>query len=415
MRRRDLFHTLLLFIFAVMFVYGMIELLVLRFEKGDAYPAYSTYRTDPMGAKAFYEGLSLLSGVDAERNLEPLDRVPGLTGATIFLFGLDRFAFSAMPQPQARALEDAALGGARVVISFAPTDDTPHPSSSVTKEERPNETPRKDAKGEGEEEREREVPGGTRIDLGARWSAGAQLSLDPDPEARLAAAKNNLPASLAWHTTLVFTPGDGVWRTIYARGGKPVLIERAYGKGSIVLSSDSFFLSNEAMKIDRHPYLLSWLCGAGQKIVFDETHLGVSRSHGIATLLRRHGLTAFFGSLILLAMLVIWRQSTLFIPISGEAKAKFSGPAEACFTGLTSLLRSNIPPDDLLTTCLEEWKQSFMHGEQNLSSLLPRMAEIVAADQAQGKKARNPVRAYRNISALIEPRAINRRRGNQPV
>ncbi len=404
MRRGSLFSTLFLLISALIFVSGVIELLTLRFQKGEVYPPYSSYRSDPLGTKAFYGGLSLLPGVDAERNAELLNRVSGLSEATIFLFGL-RSDFSSMPKASLKALEDAALGGARIVISFAPTDARPAPTSNERKkapekDAKQNETPQKDVN--EQQNKEQESCSKTDGDLAGLWAVETQLSADRNADARLSGAEKGLPASLAWHTTLVFKPREGVWRTIYAREGKPVLIERSYGKGSIVFSSDSFFLSNEAMKNNRYPHLLSWLCGNHRKIVFDETHLGISKSASIATLLRRHGLAPFFASLILLALLAIWGESTSFVPVCGEDGRTFVDAGKDYSTGLTNLLRRNIPSNDLLTLCLEEWKRSFTHGKQNLSGLLPRIQEIIAADHAQPKKRRNPVKAYREISALVE-------------
>jgi hypothetical protein len=205
---------------------------------------------------------------------------------------------------------------------------------------------------------------------------------------------------LGWHTTLFFEPQDDAWRTIYTRADKPVLIERSFGRGSIVLSSDSFLLSNEAMKRKRHPDLLSWLCGSHKKIIFDETHLGVRKSPGIATLLRKYGLAPFLISLLGLAMLAIWKQSTRFVPADEGDEQAVVDPGKDSSTGLTNLLRRNISLNDVLPACLEEWKRSFTHGKQNLSALLPRIQEIIAEHRLQPRKNRNPVQAYRKISAL---------------
>ena len=42
-------------------------------------------------------------------------------------------------------------------------------------------------------------------------------------------------------------------------GTMPVVIERQYGNGSIVLVADSFLVSNEALRSERHPRLLARL------------------------------------------------------------------------------------------------------------------------------------------------------------
>jgi hypothetical protein len=395
MRRDNLFTAFFLLMVIALFVYGVTELLLLRFQKGDVYPPYSSYRSDPLGTKVFFEGLGLLRGPDTVRNVEPLPAVPGLSETALFLFGLEPSDFSIMPHVRAKALEDAASGGGRIVISFVPTDAKPVPPSHQPQE---RELP-KEGVDQDEEERS-EFCGEGFVDLAKRWGVQAKLSAETDEEASLSAPEEDLPPSLAWHSTRVFELKDEAWRTLYTRAGKPVIIERSYGKGAIILSSDSFFISNEAMKKDRSPRLLSWLCGTYQKIIFDETHLGVSRSHGVATLLRRYGLTPFFASLMLLALLLLWKQSARFLPPYDEGEQTPVDGGKDSSTGFTHLLRRNIAPRDLLTACLEEWKRSFTHGRQNRSGLLPRIQEIIDQDRVQPKKNRNPVQAYRKISAL---------------
>ena len=51
MHKGKLLRAFFLLIVTVLFIYGMIELLTLRFEKGDAYPPYSSYRPDPLGTQ----------------------------------------------------------------------------------------------------------------------------------------------------------------------------------------------------------------------------------------------------------------------------------------------------------------------------------------------------------------------------
>ncbi len=394
MPRGKLIRALFLLMVAALFVYGVTYLLILRFEKGDVYPPYSSYRSDPLGTKVFYEALSLLRGVETVRQVEPLQELSGLSETTLFLLGLRAPGFSAMQQASVKALEDGALGGGRIVISFVPTHDEP---ASPVKEKR-QETPQEDADKENHEERE--LLDKEYVDLTKRWGVKAELSVKVGAEASLSIPEKELPSSLPWHSTLVFEPQDPAWRVIYTRAEKPVLVERSYGKGSIVLSSDSFFLSNEAMKSERYPQLLSWICGPHRKIVFDETHLGVSKSPGIATLLRKYGLAPFFISLMMLALLAIWKQAARLVPVYEEEKKATVDAGKDAFTGFTNLLRRNISPDQILFACLEEWKRSFTHGKQDLSSRLPQIQEIIAADRAQPKKNRNPVQAYRKISAL---------------
>ena len=105
------------------------------------YPPYSSYRSDPLGTKAFYEGLGLLPGVEVGRNVEPLQNGPGLSGAAIFLFGIEETRFFAMDQASVKALEDAALEGGRVVMSFAPTNA--RPAATIKKRGKTRRPPRR--------------------------------------------------------------------------------------------------------------------------------------------------------------------------------------------------------------------------------------------------------------------------------
>lgn len=376
MDRRKLASIVFLLAAIILFISGVVRLFVMRFDGGDVYPAYSSYRSDPLGARALYEGLGLLPGVKSLRNTEPLARRSGQNDAALFLIGVKSGTFCAMDAPSVEAIEKGAQAGGRIIMTFAPEQGKSSPAA----------------------------PSPTSFDLRSRW----HLDIHPLPEqhgpALLSTAGGQLPPSIDWHSAMAFEPKDAGWRTIYARDGRPVLMERKMGKGEIVLASDSFFLSNEAMKDRRYPYLLVWLCGEHRRIVFDETHLGISKSPGIAGLLRRHGLTPFFVSLIVLVMLAIWRQSAPFVPPAHQDERPAADPGRTYGAGMTNLLRRNIPPGDVLIACLDEWERSFTRGVDNLASLTPGIREIVFADRARPKRMRNPAEAYRRISALVAAR-----------
>jgi hypothetical protein len=81
------------------------------------------------------------------------------------------------------------------------------------------------------------------------------------PEVVQHAGGLSLPPDLTWHSGIVLTDLDPAWKPIYSRGVAPVLIERAFGEGTVVIATDSYFLSNEAMLKDREPGLLTWFIG----------------------------------------------------------------------------------------------------------------------------------------------------------
>src|SRR5512139_1909428 len=178
MHKGKLLPALFLLMVTALFVYGVTHLLILRFEKGDAYPRYSSYRSDPLGTKAFYEGLGLLPGIEAARNIEPLQKVPGLSETTLFLFGLPSPRFSAMDEASVGALEEAALGGGRVVISFSPTraQSAPCLTDRGKQDPRREENANRQKEEEQDEEEEEEFSRKEYVDLAKRWSVETGFS-----------------------------------------------------------------------------------------------------------------------------------------------------------------------------------------------------------------------------------------------
>src|SRR5262249_7509494 len=116
---------------------------------------------------------------------------------------------------------------------------------------------------------------------------------------------NGLPDSFSVHTVVYFSDLDRAWKVIYQRSGHAVVVEGMVGKGSIVLSAESYFLSNEAMLKERRPELLAWLVGKHQNVVFDEFDRGIAVDPGVASLLRKYHLQWFVLGFLALAGLFI--------------------------------------------------------------------------------------------------------------
>ena len=89
MKRPGLLAFLALLLAAAL-VSGVAQLFALRLEHGDVYPPYSTLRTDPLGAKAFYEALAELPGFDMRRNFRSLVRLHPEKPITLIYAGVRR-------------------------------------------------------------------------------------------------------------------------------------------------------------------------------------------------------------------------------------------------------------------------------------------------------------------------------------
>ncbi len=329
--------VLLLPVLLVLFGFGVLRLFRLRFETGDVYPPYSSLRSDPLGAKAFYESLEHLRPLTVERFIQRLDKLREGRNTTLFVLGADTFEMSRSTEDEYKKLEQFMFDGGRIVISFAPLNTRPwalrrEEAKDKNKEKPSDKDPGKSDEPDDSGKRRHPVSddeeGMKLISLKERWNVEfgfRTLPKDADDNYRSVMARNragrDLPDSIVWHTALYFEKPGTNWKVVYARDSLPVLIERRFGRGALVLSADSYFVSNEAMRNERHPELLAWLVGPNATVLFDETHLGVMEQPGVATLVRQYRLLGLVIGLLLLAGLFVWRNAVSFVPAYAEESA----------------------------------------------------------------------------------------------
>lgn len=366
---------------ALAFVFGLVHLMNLRFQAGDVYPPYSSLRTDPLGTKAFYESLANLPGFHVRRNYQPFEKLDDNTPLTIFLFGISAQEARTSSEVELRVLESMANTGDRIVVTILPVIEAP----------RPVKKPRTKKKEDTTSSKTNSVAPKV-VDLDKRWSYAFAYSDD---------ATNEL-----WHTALYFDKLGSEWNVLESRGKFPAVIERHFGKGSVVLCADSFFISNEAMRQERRPELLATLVGTNRNIVFDETHLGVGEAPGVMTLARKYRLHGLFFGLLLLAGLFVWKNATSFVPphedtgMDGAALADGKDSA----AGFVNLVRRSIPSSELLPACVAEWKKSLGHTLPVSGGKREHVDGVLAAQQALPARQRDPLGAYRQIAEILKKR-----------
>jgi hypothetical protein len=390
------FNVALLLLAGGAFLYGIAHLFALRFEAGDVFQPYSTLRGDPLGAKVFYDSLRTLPDVVVERNEKPLRGFVASETTTLFYLGTNTHFWR---EKDVQAFENVVAKGGRVVLSFHPQKKEEHslaerPEKSPAKNSSPSPTPTP------EEPTEKILD---RDELAKRWKFQIQYWTDQvDSLAENQQIGSGLEREVPWHSAMYFAAVADPWRVVYAIGERAVIIEGRFGAGTVVLASDSYFISNEAMVTDRKPALLAWLAGNGRRLVFDETHHNVFENPGVANLLRKYRLHGLIAGLLLLTALFVWKSAASFLPrdrADDEANAMIAG--RDAYSGFTNLLRRGLRPADLLGTCLVEWRKSFRHLAPDLERKLGPFADS-AGDSREKLSATALVRRYEEITRTID-------------
>jgi hypothetical protein len=225
---------------------------------------------------------------------------------------------------------------------------------------------------------------------------GRALPVEVEREADLP-----LPESIEWHSGLYFTNIGKAWQPIYARGGSPVLMERKFSAGSLVMATDSYLVSNEALRKNREPELLAWLVGNAQQVMFDEAHLGIVEQTGVATLMKRYRLFGVVLAALVVAGLFLWKNAVPFLPLRAEEQMEDFLQGREASAGLINLLRRNIPADNLLKTCVAEWGKSLAPGHGVNTARLEEVRATVQAEEALPARHRDAVRAYHAICQCL--------------
>lgn len=349
--------VVLLGVFGTVLACGIAQLLQWRLSSGDVFPEYSSFRDDPLGLGVLHDALSQIPEMRVERNLDTLATLPEHPARTLVLAGTPARAWAKITRDEFDALNTAVRSGSRLVIAFRA--EAAEPKSDAAKKDEKKQAAEKPEKKPADEALRKLLP--QYVDLQHYWGAAPKARWLVERERRALRTNDpaaaSLPARIAWASDTYFEldPAAG-WRVLYRRGGSPVMVERALGKGSIVLAGDSYFLSNEALQRDRPTALLSWVIGPLRRVTFDESHLGVVAHPGVATLARRYGLWAAALSLLLLAGLFVWQRTVWFVPPAPEVDQVELTYHPAA--GLHSLLRRSVPPTEVVAASVAEWRQT---------------------------------------------------------
>jgi hypothetical protein len=395
------------------------RLLSLEFESGDAFPRFSSYRPDPLGLLVLHEALASLPGPAPQRNLLPADTADFPEGATLL------FAGASVGRDTVKTLEHLERfvdGGGRLVIAFRPDvhvpEGYPNPPKKQTadsdesgqdsdsSEESSDENVQEDSS--RDEMMEALMP---REDIAERWGFGYDMKdVDNGRESAIpvgsAETVATLPSTLPWHSKLVFKDLSPEWTAVYQRDGSPVVIERPWGAGTIVLSADNYTLTNEAMRRQREAGYVAWLVGTDQPVVFEETHLGVAKPIGIMALIKRYRLVPVLLAAIFIVALHVWRNAASLIPkSSGAVNEAAAVPAFTTVAGMANIVRRSVSPADLPETCWTRFDAPLLSQRPLSTAERRRVQEVLEDYQATPRRKRNAANAYNQIQSIVNERS----------
>jgi len=414
---------------------GVIHLFMLRFQAGDIYPAYSSLRSDPLGTRVFYDSLDNFDEFRLQRNYHLLDSLKIDSKATFFYLGAEIPAGDFIPERTRKALDRLTQSGGRLVIAYLPVHQKSAKTSCSGERSDCTKKPAAQTEDERQGQRQEQIPDSAPVpppnfddpedtsfkqevaqknfvSIKKHWGFEfayndnllVQDSDEQYPSLEANSLRPGLPAVISWHTNLYFELFDDSWQTLYAVDDNPVIIERPMGQGSIVLCADSFFISNEAQRSERHPQLLVYLLGGHRDVIFDESHFGIYKQPGVAGLLRHYRFHWFFGALALVALLFVWKNTVYFVPprpedITGGAAVV----SEKDYSqGLIALLRRNIRRRNILQICGQEWERTFKHDRRLTPGAVEQMKRILQTESESSKKKSDPVAGYQKISNLLK-------------
>ena len=411
MLKKKRLHLFFIIAISGLFAWGVYELFSLRFHRGDIYPPYSSFRKDPLGTGVFYRSLENLDGVAVGRNFERFSRFRPGPSCALFITGASTYV---LVSGMLEELGPFVATGGRLVVSVYPE------KKKAEKKER-GEAETKKENGEPVEPDEIDCTEDDDAWPGIlqHWSVPVERSLSEDMvnEAFLsdAAGNSGLPDTMYWPSDLYFPVDSKEWKTVYVKEGQPVLMKRQYGDGTIVLASDSFFLSNEGLSREDNAPLLSWLVGKSERVFFDESLRGVRKRLGIAGLALKYRLHGLAAGLLFFAILLVWKLSSKLVPDSAwlsserspfghEQGPAFSFSAEDRERGLASLLQRKIRKKDILRACVNEWKKSF-GSDPVRTAHLERIIAGLAAGAPEDDFEIDPATGYHTIrKGLMEDR-----------
>ena len=402
--------------------YGLFALMELRYRMGDVYPAYSSLATDPTGTKALHDTLAEFDDLTVTRNLAPLAALATGPGDVVMMMGFkasdvgSRTGGPVFSDTEWGLLKRMSASGARVVVALQVETNMTSPAavtaagytttsmaglsdSGLRWLEAPSEVPYYSPR-----TWTRSIAEPVSDDMPGTFTQVGQASFRVASEVGAGSPVGPARASDQWIATARKSKRAG----LEVQGA--ISVERTLGRGSVAVVAEPYPFTNEALRLRDSMAAIAWAIGpAPVRVIFDETHLGLSEQPGIATLARRFGLAGLAPGLAVALGLWLWRvRSSLAPPASGTTDTggvAVAGTGKDAATGLTNLLRRRVAPDALFDACVAEWERTLAPAAD--ATILARRDEARRAMRMEldsHPRERDAVAAYARVTAILNRR-----------
>jgi hypothetical protein len=361
---------------------------------------HSTNVYRPRGASALYDSLDQMPGLSVSRNTKPLLRMKPQPQTTVVLLGVSQTFFEPDTFENFDRFEKQMRGGTHYLILLDPSEikyfdaewsdknlyhpwSRSSPDKSLAELKKENEALNKELKLDKilpQEKVEEETKDRPTDRWGFRFYHQESLRKQGKDKEGLKVVVEGIEAedSATWYTAWSWGGLSPEWQTLAQVQGRPVVIRREFGQGSLTLVSDSAFASNQSLIKEPSAGFIWWLFGGQKRLIFEETLHGAAYSASIVGYVRSYGLAGFFIGLLVLVGLFIWRGASSLVPSDpahdyGHTAQRSAVLGRGSLEGLATQLREVVPRQRLLTACVDQWARSRSnlrrHGEEKIAQL----------------------------------------------
>ncbi len=409
---------ILLFILIILAFLGSMSWIFIRLSlKGLSYPPYSSFSSEPKGLRAIYECYHEFKGLPVIRSFKSFEKFKKDPNTFHIGAALRAQSLDYVPLDAFNSIDSTVKAGSSFLLTIDPasswfslsntlneyeknTDDsTTVDTSSETKNIENSKT---DSLSDSLKDSEEDYWEPQVESFKEKWEFEIEHEKLENDSVYLSVTPQYTKVigdSILCKSPFYFRISDTLWQVLAKTDGKPVIIQRTLGKGTLTLSADSYFLTNEALAYHRNTKLLFYLIKKHPNIVFHEAHLGLIEQTGLTDLMNKYGITGIFIGVIILFLLYVWKSSMSIMTLDYstditniEDKKVFSN-----LGGLSGMIQKHINKNEIIDTCISEWEKSSYSSLYNKSdkSKINTMNKIENSSKSQ-------IESYNQIYSFLK-------------